>query len=440
MDKKRKDILLSLIIPFYNSENTLKNCIYSILAQKKNENIEIILINDGSTDNSLKIAKKVKKDYSNIILINNHYNLGVSASRNIGLKKAKGKFIIFLDSDDEILKDSLFKIKKLISKDKKNDFIFFNKFISKVGKNTYFSHLLVKENLKQNNINKLILNFIKQKNIYGNIYNYILSRNFLLNKKIYFSKNINFAEDQEFVVKIICFSKKFQFINDSFYIYNSGHGNLSNAMGIIPTKSCIKTIFNLIVLKSKLRNKIRQKYIETINSKIIKQFIPRLLCLSAKDILIISKYLKANKKILNKLDFFFGNERIYFNKKIFRYKEYLTNIKKKVSNDMVKNLPLRENIKFFSFCYNYYSLAYEKILREKKLNFIGHLDNNYRLFNKIKIKKKIIPPQSLKKKDKAYKKNIVIIITNQFRKNINNITNQLVKFGIPKKQVLYKIF
>ena len=329
MDKKRKDILLSLIIPFYNSENTLKNCIYSILAQKKNENIEIILINDGSTDNSLKIAEKVKKGYSNIILVNNHYNLGVSASRNIGLKKAKGKFIIFLDSDDEILKDSLFKIKKLISKDQKNDFIFFNKFISKVGKNTYFSHLLVKENLKHNNINKLILNFIKQKNIYGNIYNYILSRNFLLNKKIYFSKNINFAEDQEFVVKIICFSKKFQFINDSFYIYNSGHGNLSNAMGIIPTKSCIKTIFNLIVLKSKLRNKIRQKYIETINSKIIKQFIPRLLCLSAKDILIISKYLKANKKILNKLDFFFGNERIYFNKKIFRYKEYLTNIKKK---------------------------------------------------------------------------------------------------------------
>ena len=398
------------------------------------------MINDGSTDNSLKIAEKVKKGYSNIILVNNHYNLGVSASRNIGLKKAKGKFIIFLDSDDEILKDSLFKIKKLISKDQKNDFIFFNKFISKVGKNTYFSHLLVKENLKHNNINKLILNFIKQKNIYGNIYNYILSRNFLLNKKIYFSKNINFAEDQEFVVKIICFSKKFQFINDSFYIYNSGHGNLSNAMGIIPTKSCIKTIFNLIVLKSKLRNKIRQKYIETINSKIIKQFIPRLLCLSAKDILIISKYLKANKKISNKLDFFFGNERIYFNKKIFRYKEYLTNIKKKVSNDMVKNLPLRENIKFFSFCYNYYSLAYEKILREKKLNFIGHLDNNYRLLNKIKLKKKIIPPQSIKKKDKAYKKNIVIIITNQFRKNIKNITNQLVKFGIPKKQVLYKIF
>ena len=66
-----------------------------MITQKKNENIEIILINDGSTDNSLKIVKKVKKDHSNIILVNNHNNLGVSASRSIGLKKAKGNSLFF---------------------------------------------------------------------------------------------------------------------------------------------------------------------------------------------------------------------------------------------------------------------------------------------------------------------------------------------------------
>ena len=164
MDKKKKDIFLSLIVPFYNSEDTLKQCVNSILLQKKNEFIEIILINDSSTDRSFKIAKKIKKDNSNIILINNPINLGVSASRNLGLKRAKGKFIIFLDSDDEIIQNSLDKIKKLISEDKKNDFIFFNKFVSKVGKKTFINHSLVKENLNQNNINKFILNFAKQKN------------------------------------------------------------------------------------------------------------------------------------------------------------------------------------------------------------------------------------------------------------------------------------
>ena len=440
MDKKKKDIFLSLIVPFYNSEDTLKQCVYSILLQKKNEYIEIILVNDGSTDRSFKIAKKIKKNNSNIILINNPINLGVSASRNIGLKKAKGKFIIFLDSDDEIIKNSLDKIKKLVSEDKKNDFIFFNKFVSKVGKKTFINHSLVKENLKQNNINNLILNFTKQKNIYGNIYNYILKRNFLINKKIFFTNNVNFAEDQEFIVKIICFCKKFQFINDNFYIYKSGHGSLSNRMGLESTMSCVKIIFNLILLKNKLKNKNKQKYIETITLKIFKQFMPRLLCLNQKNIVLISKYLKANKKISNKLDFYFGNERIHFNKKILSYKDYLIDIKKRVSEDMIKSFAVKKNIKFFSFCYNYYSLAYEKILREKNLSFCGHLDNNYLLINKNKTKKKIISPQSLKNKNKEYKKNILIIITNQFRKNIKDITNQLVKLGISKKQILYKLF
>ena len=74
--------------------------------------------------------------------------------------------------------------------------------------------------------------------------------------------------------------------------------------------------------------------------------------------MLISKYLKANKKISNKLDFYFGNERIHFNKNIKLQR--LLNYIKRVSEDMIKSFAVK-NIKFFSFCYNYYSLAYEKI-------------------------------------------------------------------------------
>lgn len=440
MDNKGKDILLSFVIPFYNSEETLKNCINSILLQKQSKFVEIVLINDGSTDKSIKVIKKINSKNPNIILHSNKKNMGVSTSRNIGLKKAKGKFIIFLDSDDQITKNSLGKIIKIILQNKENSFIFFNKFTSRIKSNTYFNHSIVKIKNTNNNINKLLINFTKQKNIYGNIYNYILNKKFLLNKKILFSKNVNFAEDQEFVAKILCFCKKFKFINNSFYIYNSGYGRLSSSMSLTSTKSCLEVIFNLIKLKKRLKEKNKKKYINTIIVKIFKQFIPRLLFLKEKDLLIISKYLKKNKNLLNELDYYFGNKRVFFNKKISNYKKKLIDIRKIVSEDMIKNFKLNKNSKIFSFCYNYYSLAYAKILRNKKHIFLGHLDNNHLLLNKNKTNEKIISPKKLVKRNKKYKNSVVIIITNQFKKNIRNITDQLIKLGIPNKQILSKIF
>lgn len=92
--------LISIIIPVYNAENYLAYCLDSILRQKYN-NIEIILINDGSTDNSLLICKKYADFYDNIKFINQE-NHGASYARNVGLKFATGELIGFVDSDDYI--------------------------------------------------------------------------------------------------------------------------------------------------------------------------------------------------------------------------------------------------------------------------------------------------------------------------------------------------
>ena len=97
--------LLSIIIPTYNNENSICDCIDSILEQKYLKNVEIIVINDGSTDNT---KKKLKRYIvNNDILLINQSNNGVSYSRNIGIKKAIGKYIWFIDADDKIPKGSL---------------------------------------------------------------------------------------------------------------------------------------------------------------------------------------------------------------------------------------------------------------------------------------------------------------------------------------------
>ena len=92
--------MISVIIPIYNSENTIVQCLESIFS--KGVDLEIILVNDGSTDGSLLLCQQQKEKYSNIEIITQR-NQGVSAARNAGIKKATGEWICFVDSDDCVL-------------------------------------------------------------------------------------------------------------------------------------------------------------------------------------------------------------------------------------------------------------------------------------------------------------------------------------------------
>ncbi|MED4230137.1 glycosyltransferase family 2 protein [Priestia megaterium] len=92
------NIKVSIVIPVYNTEAYLKECLNSLVEQTY-PNIEIICINDGSTDNSGEILNNYEKRYSNIKVINQE-NTGLSGARNTGIKNSQGDFLFFLDSDD----------------------------------------------------------------------------------------------------------------------------------------------------------------------------------------------------------------------------------------------------------------------------------------------------------------------------------------------------
>ena len=91
---------VSIVVPIYNTEKYLKKCLDSIINQTY-ENLEIILVDDGSTDNSGKIIDDYAKKDSRIKAIHQK-NAGQSTARNNGIKKATGKYISFIDGDDEI--------------------------------------------------------------------------------------------------------------------------------------------------------------------------------------------------------------------------------------------------------------------------------------------------------------------------------------------------
>ena len=106
---------VSVIVPVFNSENYLEKCLDSILSQTLND-IELILINDGSTDNSLSIIKNYSRKYSNIIY-KSKKNEGQAIARNIGIEMATGEFICFVDSDDYIENTMLEKLYKIAKRD-----------------------------------------------------------------------------------------------------------------------------------------------------------------------------------------------------------------------------------------------------------------------------------------------------------------------------------
>ena len=98
-----KKTLISIIVPVYNTEKYIECCLDSIMKQDY-PNFEVILVNDGSTDESGIIIQKYKEKYKNISYIKQE-NKGVGAARNAGIKVAKGDYISFVDSDDLIMED-----------------------------------------------------------------------------------------------------------------------------------------------------------------------------------------------------------------------------------------------------------------------------------------------------------------------------------------------
>ena len=144
-------MLITFIIPAYNCEKSIEMCISSILGAKI-LNYEIIIVNDGSTDNTFNICKKFYEEFNNIILINSK-NQGAAAARNIGLKHAKGKYILFCDSDDKYDTNNLNKLLNSINTNEFDLYCFdyhnvWNNLIEKKGR--YKSDLIFFNNKKEN--------------------------------------------------------------------------------------------------------------------------------------------------------------------------------------------------------------------------------------------------------------------------------------------------
>lgn len=187
-------MLLSIIIAAYNAENTIANTLHSILQQPEN-NIEIIVINDGSTDATESILRTFCKDYHNIYYINQK-NQGVSCARNVGIQNAKGDYLWFVDADDTI---NAYNVQILLGKvaSRQYDFIWFTN-VNIINGKTEKAH-----NMPEN-ISEGMYDITQWRKYYkgaGMLWQYWLHREIIIKKHIEFVEWAKWFEDADFLLK-----------------------------------------------------------------------------------------------------------------------------------------------------------------------------------------------------------------------------------------------
>ena len=215
--------LISVIIPVYNAEKYLEECIKSLLSQSL-YNCEFIFVNDGSNDNSVDIIRSYIKKDKRIILINQK-NKGVSQARNTGIINAKGECIGFVDSDDYVDSDMYKELYKQMQNEKCE--VIISNFEEELNGNKYIRKCSLKENkvLDKNYIENEILPFLVREDSLNTVCNKLYKKSIIDENNIRFPKGLPLGEDGIF--NMIYFSKcnSCKYIDYTGYHYREVHGS-----------------------------------------------------------------------------------------------------------------------------------------------------------------------------------------------------------------------
>ena len=226
--------LVSVIVPVYNTEKYLRRCIDSIINQACN-NLQIILVDDGSTDNSGAICDEYARKDARIIVIHQQ-NGGSVIARNAGIKGAKGEWIAFVDSDDWIASQML---SVLMDKASQADYdmIWFD-IISK-----YSNHSITERVRFNNNPSTMLSSMLKGHILVGCIWSKIIRRSFLDSCELKMFDHDNMFEDLLLTTELLLHHPKIGHVPVSLYYYN--HTNDSSQTAVSEGKSTLRGINNI---------------------------------------------------------------------------------------------------------------------------------------------------------------------------------------------------
>lgn len=301
---KNNDELVSIIIPVYNVEKYVYKCINSLINQTYKK-IEIIVINDGTQDNSIDEIKKLE---DNRIRIINQINKGVSSARNNGLKHAKGKYIMFVDADDYVTKDYVEYLYNLISINKADFAFTTNLFQSKYDNQISQDKIEIVDNITATGI-------LLSPDVVVGCYNKIYSKKLIDKNKLEFLENLFYGEGLSFIIRMCNISKKIVIGKRKILYYRKN--NIDSATTKYNNKKyhngikSLELLAKTINLKNEYINSMYQLHLATFYLGAISKMIE-----NNKKKEYIQDYKKWKKELNKRIPFILKNKYIKIYRKI----------------------------------------------------------------------------------------------------------------------------
>ncbi|MDE6523351.1 MAG: glycosyltransferase [Muribaculaceae bacterium] len=257
---KRHIPLLTIILPCYNVSRYIERCLMSIVNQKVDYAIEIIAVNDASTDETGKILNNLKKRYNNLTIIEHEENQKLTGARSSGMRNATGVYIMHVDPDDYLLPDSL---NNLFTDNLDWDILITNIQIN------YPNHKERRYNLNEriyNLVNEDDRNLILREVISGSCFGKVIKRD-LVEDLIYQKYHYNLGEDRAFNLEVFLRAKNILYKNVLLYNYCYNYDSLDRSKTISKTllnwdNSWIKNVLdidNKMIISKDIKNIIRKE-------------------------------------------------------------------------------------------------------------------------------------------------------------------------------------
>lgn len=295
----QKTTAVSIIVPVYNKEKYLRDCVDSIL-QQTYKDFELILVDDGSKDSSWNIIKEYADKEERVVPVHQE-NAGVSAARNAGLDRAQGKWICFVDADDYLPKDG---IQILVEHGEKSNADIVNANATRVEDDKQFKIFNFNNEIVKGNIYPRLVHFAPWAQLF--------KRNIIEAHHLRYVRGLAYSEDNVFILHYSLYASSIEFVNQSVYNYrinpdsaiqNTDHEKVAYhqmwaAHELYSLRNMKATTYEFIIYRTKI-----------LISESVRAYLPTVKCIN-------------NIKQINKLYLkFFGTNKTF---KTFIYKRIIS--------------------------------------------------------------------------------------------------------------------